>query len=326
MLRREFIAGLGSAVASPLVARAQQPAMPVIGYLGARSSESDVSLLAAVRRGLAEIGYAEGRNVAIEYRFADGHYDRLPALAVDLIGRHVAVIIYAGIYGDPEDAVWRPLRASNIPIVFTTGIDPVLSGFVASFNHPGGNITGVHSLVGALSAKHLGLLHDLVPNAKTIAVLADAQNVVQVKDVREAAPPLGLQLIILSANTEGEIEAAFASLNQQRADAMVVPTNPFFFTRAKLIAALAARHGLPAIYARREFAEAGGLMSYGYDVADGYRQMGNYAGRILKGDKPADLPVVQPTKFELVINLRTAKALGITIPETLLATADEVIQ
>jgi putative ABC transport system substrate-binding protein len=326
MKRRTFIAGLGSAAAWPVVARAQQPAMPVIGYLSARSSETDVAMLAAVRRGLAEIGYAEGRNVAIVYRFADGQYDRLPALAMDLTGRHVAVIIYAGTAGNPEDALWRPLRASNIPIVFNAGTDPVMSGFVASFNHPGGNITGVYGLVGALTAKHLGLLHDLVPNAKTIAVLADAVSLVAVKDAREAAAPLGLQLIILSANTEGEIEAAFASLNQQRADAMVVPANPFFFTRAKLIAALAVRHGLPAIYARREFAEAGSLMSYGYDVADGYRQMGNYAGRILKGDKPADLPVVQPTRFQLVINLKTAKALGLTIPETLLATADEVIQ
>jgi putative tryptophan/tyrosine transport system substrate-binding protein len=298
----------------------------VIGYLSARSSESDMSMLAAVRRGLNEQAYVEGRNVAIEYRFADGQYDRLPALAMDLTGRHVAVIIYTGISDKPDDAVYRTLRASNIPIVFNVGYDPVLSGFVASFNHPGGNITGVYSFVGALTAKHLGLLHDLVPNAKTIAVLADALSVVPVKDAREAAALLGLQLIILIANTEGEIEAAFASFNQQRADAMVVPTNPFFFTRAKLIAALAARHGLAAIYARREFAEAGGLMSYGYGVADGYRQMGNYAGRILKGDKPADLPIVQPTKFELVINLKTAKALGLTIPETLLATADEVIQ
>ena len=324
--RRQFIAGLGSAAAWPVVARAQQRATPVVGYLGVRSSETDVAMLAAVRRGLAEIGYAEGRNVAIEYRFADGQYDRLPTLAMDLTGRHVAVIIYTGAGGNPEDAVWRPLRASNIPIVFNAGTDPVLDGFVASINHPGGNITGVYSFVLALTAKHLGLLHDLIPNAKTIAVLADATGVVPVKDVREAAAPLGLQLIILIANTEGEIEAAFAGLNQQRADAMIVATSPFFFTRAKPIAALAARHGLPAIYARREFAEAGGLMSYGYDVADGYRQMGNYAGRILKGEKPADLPVVQPTRFELVINMKTAKALGLTIPETLLATADEVTQ
>jgi putative tryptophan/tyrosine transport system substrate-binding protein len=326
MRRREFIAGLGSTAAWPLTARAQQRTTPVIGYLSARSSESDMSMLAAVRRGLNEQAYVEGRNVAIEYRFADGQYDRLPALAMDLTSRHVAVIIYTGAGSNPEDAVWRPLRASNTPIVFNAGTDPVLDGFVASFNHPGGNITGVYGLVLALTAKNLGLLHDLVPNAKTIGVLADATNAVAVKDVREAAAPLGLQLIILSANTEGEIEAAFASLNQQRADAMVVAANPFFVTRAKLIAALAARRGLPAIYARREFADAGGLMSYGYYVADGYRQIGNYTGRILKGEKPADLPIVLPTKFELVINLKTANALGLTIPETLLATADEVIQ
>jgi len=329
MRRREFIAGVvGSAAAWPLVARAQQRGMPVIGYLSSRSLESDVSMLAAFRRGLNEAGYVEGQNVAIEHRFAGGQYDRLLALAKDLIGRQVAVIVFAGARGTIVDAAWRQLRTSNIPIVFNTGIDPVLSGFVSSLNRPGGNVTGIYSLVGALTAKNLGLLRDVLPNAKTIAVLADVAGLdaTAVKDIREAAAPLGLQLIILSANTEGEIEAAFASLNQQRPDAMVVPTNPFFVTRAKLIAAFAARHGLPAIYARREFAEAGGLMSYGYDVADGYRQMGNYAGRILKGDKPADLPVVQPTRFQLVINLKTAKALGLTIPETLLATADEVIQ
>ena len=326
--RRQFIAGLAGATVWPLVARAQQPAVPVVGYLSSRSSESDVAMLVAFRRGLNDAGYVEGQNVAIEHRFADGQYDRLPALAADLTGRQVAVIAFAGARGTIVDAAWRQLRASNIPIVFNSGIDPVLSGFVSSLNRPGGNVTGIYSLVGVLTAKNLGLLHDLVPKAKTVAMLADAAGLdaVAVKDIREAAAPLGLKLIILSANTEGEIEAAFASLDQQRADAMIVPTNPFFVTRAKLIAALAARHGLPAIYARREFAAAGGLMSYGYDVADGYRQMGNYAARILKGDKPADLPVVQPTRFQLVINLKTAKALGLTIPETLLATADEVIQ
>jgi putative ABC transport system substrate-binding protein len=326
--RRQFIAGLAGATAWPLVARAQQPAVPVVGYLSSRSSESDVAMLVAFRRGLNEAGYVEDQNVAIEYRFADGQYDRLPALAADLTGRQVALIVFGGARGTIVDAAWRQLRGSNIPIVFNTGIDPVLSGFVSSLNRPGGNVTGIYSLVGVLTAKNLEILRDLVPKAKTIAVLADAAGLdaMAVKDIREAAAPLGLELVILSANTEGEIEAAFASLNQQQADAMVVPTNPFFVTRAKLIASLAARHNLPAIYARREFAAAGGLMSYGYDVADGYRQMGNYAGRILKGDKPADLPVVQPTRFQLVINLKTAKALGLTIPETLLATADEVIQ
>jgi putative ABC transport system substrate-binding protein len=261
MKRRTFIAGLGSAVAWPLVARAQQPALPVIGYLSARSSESDVAMLAAFRRGLNEGGYVEGRNVAIETRFADGQYDRLLALAKDLIGRQVAVIVFGGARGNIVDAAWQQLRTSTIPIVFNSGIDPGLSGFVSSLNRPGGNVTGIYSLAGALTAKNLGLLYDLVPKAKTIALLADAAGVdgIAVKDIREAAAPLGLQLIILSANTEGEIEAAFASLNQQPADAMVVPTNPFFVTRAKLITALAARHGLPTIYARREFAAVGGL-------------------------------------------------------------------
>ena len=277
MRRRDFIAGLGgSAVAWPLTARAQQrqPATPVIGYLSARSSESDVAMLAAFRRGLSEIGYAEGRNVAIEYRFADGQSDRVPALAMDLTGRHVAVIIYAGAGGNPEDAVWRPLRASNIPIVFNGAGDPVRSGLVSSYNRPGGNITGIVPL-NVLMGKHMGLLHEVVPNAKTIAVLVRSQSMQLVKDeAREPAATLGVQLLFLIANSEGEIDAAFAAMNQQRAEALVVVTSPFFVTRAKLIASLAGRYRLPAIYARREYAEAGGLMSYGYDVADGYRLLG----------------------------------------------------
>jgi putative tryptophan/tyrosine transport system substrate-binding protein len=331
MRRREFIAGLGGLTAMPLAARAQQPAMPMIGYLSSRSSESDVAMLAAFRRGLAEIGYAEGRNVVIEYRFADGQSDRLPALAMDLTGRHVAVIIYAGASGNPEDAVWRPLRTSNIPIVYNggAGADPVRAGLVSSFNRPGGNITGINPL-NVLMGKFIELLHELVPDAKTIAVLMggltqDFKDYVK-DEAREPAAALGVQLLFLDAGSEGEIDAAFAAMNQQRAEALVVPTSPFFVTRAKLIASLAGRYRVPAIYARREFAEAGGLMSYGYDVADGYRLLGGYAGRILKGEKAGDLPVFQPTKFELVINLKTAKALGLTIPETLLATADEVIQ
>ena len=285
--RREFIAGLGGAAAWPLAARAQQrPAMPVIGYLSSRSSESDVEMLAAFRRGLAEIGYAEGRNVAIEYRFSDGQRDRLPALAMDLIGRHVAVIIYAGAADPPEDAVWQPLRASNIPIVFNGSSDPVRSGLVSSFNRPGGNITGIFPL-NTLMGKFMGLLRELAPDAKTIAVLGNIQQQRQqvIKDqAREPAATLGVQplFFLFADSSEGEIDAAFAVMKQQRAEALVVPTSPFFVTRAKLIAALAARHALPAMYARREFAAAGGLMSYGYDVGDGYRQMGNYAGRILK--------------------------------------------
>ena len=329
MRRRDFITLLGGAAAArPLAARAQQPAMPVIAYLSSRSAESDVSMLVAFRRGLNETGYAEGRNLAIEYRFVDGQYARLPALATDLIRRQVAVIVYAGAPSPSNpDSAWQQLRASQIPIVFNTGQDPVRAGLVVSFNRPGGNITGISTLVNLLTGKSLGLLHELVPNARMIALLNSALSLnTEVSDARAATATLGLQLIVLNADTNSEIDAAFATLNQQRADAMVVATSPFFVTRAKQIAALVASHRLPAIYARREFAEAGGLMSYGYDVGDGYRQMGNYAGRILKGDKAGDLPVFQPTKFELVINLKTAKALGLTVPQSLLARADEVIE
>ena len=329
MRRRDFITLLGGAAAArPLAVRAQQPALPVIAYLSSRSAESDVSMLVAFRRGLNETGYVEGRNLAIEYRFADGQYARLPALATDLIRRQVAVIVYAGAPSPSNpDAAWQQLRASQIPIVFNTGQDPVRAGLVASFNRPGGNITGISTLVNLLTGKSLGLLHELVPNARTIALLHSALSLnTAVIDARAATATLGLQLIVLNADTNSEIDAAFATLNQQRADAMVVATSPFFVTRAKQIAALVASHRLPAIYARREFAEAGGLMSYGYDVGDGYRQMGNYAGRILKGDKAGDLPVFQPTKFELVINLKTAKALGVMVPTTLITISDELIE
>jgi putative ABC transport system substrate-binding protein len=331
MKRRLFIAGLGSVAAWPVVGRAQQRALPVVGYLGARSLESDVAMLAAFRRGLAEIGYSEGRNVVIEYRFADGQFDRLPALAMDLTGRHVAVIIFAGA-GAPERGgghlyeTWRFLRASSIPIVFNGVGDPVGVGLVSSYNRPGGNITGITPL-NLLMGKHLGLLHELVPDAKTIAVLVRSQNMQMTSDdAREPVARLGVQLLYFTADSEGEIDAAFAAMNQQRAEALVIQTTVFYVTRAKLIASLAGRYRVPAIWSRREFAEVGGLMSYGYDVADGYRRLGGYAGRILKGEKAGDLPVFRPTKFELVINLKTAKVLGLTIPETLLATADEVIQ
>ena len=290
MRRRDFITLLGGAAAArPLAARAQQPAMPVIAYLSSRSAESDVSMLVAFRRGLNETGYVEGRNLAIEYRFGDGQYARLPALATDLIRRQVAVIVYAGAPSPSNpDAAWQQLRASQIPIVFNTGQDPVRAGLVASFNRPGGNITGISTLVNLLTGKSLGLLHELVPNARTIALLHSALSLnTAVNDARAATATLGLQLIVLNADTNSEIDAAFATLNQQRADAMVVATSPFFVTRAKQIAALVASHRLPAIYARREFAQAGGLMSYGYDVGDGYRQMGNYAGRSVR--KPAQI-------------------------------------
>jgi putative tryptophan/tyrosine transport system substrate-binding protein len=328
MKRREFIAGLGSAAARPLVAHAQQSAVPVVGYLTSRSSESDASMLVALRRGLNETGFVEGQNLVIEYRFADAQYGRLPALVAELVLGRVAVIVFGGARGTIDDPVWRQLRTSNIPVVFNLGIDPVPAGLARSLNRPGGNFTGIYSLVGELAAKNLGLLREIVPNAKTIAVIADASGLdaVAVKDLEKAAAALGLRAIIIAARTESQIDAAFASLDQQRPDALVVPTNPIFLTWAKQIAALAARHDVPAIYGRRDYAAAGGLMSYGYDVADGYRQMGIYAGRILKGEKAGDLPIFRPTKFELVINLKTAKALGLTIPETPLATADEVIQ
>jgi putative ABC transport system substrate-binding protein len=305
-----------------MLARAQQPAVPVIGYLSPRSPESDMAMLAAFHRGLAEIGYAEGRNVAIEYRFGNAGFDRLAALAMDLIDRHVALIIYVGAGGNPEDAVWRPLRASNIPILFNGGAgpaDPDRSGLVSSYNRPGGNITGVTPI--NLLGKRMGLLHELVPDAKAIAVLVSSRYRCVVSgaggcaevEAREPAATLGMQLLFLPAGSEGEIDAAFAAMNEQRAEALLVVPSPFFVTRAKQIAALAARHGMPAIYPRREFADAGGLISYGSNFADVYRQMGNNAGRILKGEKAGDLPVFQPTKFELVINLKTAKALGLTI-------------
>jgi putative ABC transport system substrate-binding protein len=324
MRRRQFIAGLGSAAAWPVVVRAQQPTRPVVGYLSSRSLESDSSMLRAVRRGLAEFGYVEGQTLVIESRFADAQFDRLPALVAELVVARAAVIIFGGARGD---AAWGELRRSNIPVVFNVGIDPVLSGLVSSLNRPGGNFTGISSLVGELAAKNLGLLNELIPNAKTVGVLADAAGLdaVAVKDVLTAAATLGLRVSILNARTEDEIEATFASMDQQRPDALFVATNPIFLTKAKQIAVLAARYRVPAIYARRDYVVAGGLMSYGYDVADAYRQLGNYAGRILKGEKAADLPVFRPAKFELVVNLKTAKALGLEIPARVLALADEVI-
>jgi putative tryptophan/tyrosine transport system substrate-binding protein len=326
MRRREFIVGLGSAAAWPVVGRAQQSALPVIGYLSGRSAEAEAPMLTAFRQGLNAIGFVEGRNVKIEFYFADGELDRLPALAADLVRRQPAVIVAVG--SDRSAAAARAADA-NLPIVFNSAIDPVLVGFVASFSRPGGNMTGTYSANGELTSKMLGLLHELVPKATTIALLHTSglpQVQLQLIQAREAAATLGLRLLDFSAGTNREIEAAFMRLVEQRAEALLVPTNPFLISRAEIIAAFAARYGLPAIYGRRNFAAAGGLASYGDNVAEGYRQDGLYAGRILKGEKPAELPVVQVSKFEFVINLKTAKALGLTIPETLLATADEVIQ
>jgi putative ABC transport system substrate-binding protein len=325
--RREVATALGGAAAWPIAARGQQAAMPVIGYISGRSADSDASMLVAIRRGLSETGYIEGRNLAIEYRFADAQRDRGRAMLTELTRRQVAVILSAGFFTDDE-AILKQLRASQIPIVFNVGGDPVRNGLVTSMNRPGGNLTGIYSLIEELTGKTFGLLHELVPRATAIALLhsqGGRYRQTQI-DAAKAAATLGLQLRMLNAGTDSELDAAFATLDRQRIDAMMVVTTPFLLTRFRQIVALAARHSVPAIYSRREFAEAGGLTSYGYDVRDGYRQMGNYAGRILKGEKPADLPVIQPTKYELVINLKTAKALGLEVPPLLLARADDVIE
>jgi putative ABC transport system substrate-binding protein len=324
MRRRAFFAVLGgAAVAQPLVARAQQKALPVIGYL---NSGSPGPLPAAFRQGLSETGYVEGQNVAIEYRYAEGRYDRLPALAADLVGRKVDLIVTDG--GNAPVLAAKG-ETSTIPVVFQTGGDPVADGLVASLARPGGNLTGVSVLFVELVPKRLELLSELVPWAGVIGVLvnpnySNAERII--REAQEAARAKGLQLPILKAGTEGEIDAAFASLAQLHAGALLVGGDPFFGSRREQLVASASRHALPAIYQSRAFAASGGLISYGPSFPAVYRQVGTYAGRILKGEKPADLPVVQPTKFELVINLKTAKALGLTVPPSLLARADEVIE
>jgi putative ABC transport system substrate-binding protein len=322
--RREVITLLGSAAAWPLVARTQQRAMPVIGYLSARTEDSDASMLVSVRRGLADIGF---RNIRIESRFADGRYDRLSDQLSDLTQRKVSVIVSTVFV---SGGILQQVRASPIPIVFVAGADPVGLGVVASINRPGGNVTGVMTLSVELSGKQLSLLHDLVPKAATVAALIDrgepTGETVTLPDLRKAAAALGQKLDVLEASTPDEIEAQFARLDQEPADAMLVTVSPFFVTRAKQIVALAARRRIPAIYYRREFAEAGGLMSYGSEISDSYRDAGRYAGRILNGEKPGDLPIIQPTKFELVINLTAAKALNLEIPAVVLALANEVIE
>jgi putative tryptophan/tyrosine transport system substrate-binding protein len=323
--RREFITLLGGAVAWPLAAHAQQTAMPVIGYLSARSPEDTTHLVAAFRRGLAENGYVDGQNVAIEYRWALGQVDRLPALAAELAGRSVAILVTTG---GESAALAAKAATSTIPIVFSTG-DPVKAGLVASYNRPGGNATGINLLTQTLDPKRLGLLHELVPQAATIGFLLNpdfpsAED--QSKDMLEAARAIGVGIHVLRANTDREIEAAFETVAQHRIGALVVAASPFFDTRRDTLVALAARYAVPTMYHFREFAAAGGLMSYGIDPVDAYRQVGVYAGRILKGARPADLPVLQPTKFEFVINLRTAKALSLEIPARLISFVDEVIE
>jgi putative tryptophan/tyrosine transport system substrate-binding protein len=326
MRRREFFRLVGGAAAWPLAARAQQPAMPAIGFLNPASPDTRRELIAAFHQGLAEAGYVEGQNLAIEYRWAKGQNDRLPAMAADLVQRRVAVIAVEAVAA----TLAAKAATATIPIVFLMGADPVELGLVASLNRPSGNITGLSALSLGTVAKRLQLLHELVPAASHIAFLSNPTNpyyvTLETTELQSAATALGLRLLLLNASTTGEIEVAFRTLVEQRADAFLLGTDPFFMTVRDQLVALANRHALPAIYPFREDAAAGGLMSYGTNLRDGFRLIGGYTGRILSGDKPADLPVLQATKFELVINAQTAKALGISIPLPLLGRADEVIE
>jgi putative ABC transport system substrate-binding protein len=325
MKRRDFITLLGGAtVAWPLAARAQQSAMPVIGFLNSRAFGENATLLVPFHRGLKEAGYVEGQNLTVEYRWAEEKYDRLSALAADLVGRQVAVIVANG------PAV-RPAKAatSTVPIVFVVGFDPVAFGLVASLNRPAGNLTGVSVLDVEIGAKRLELLHELVPTATVMALLVNpttpaAETVT--RDAQAAARALGLELHVLRASSDRDFDTVFATVAQRRVGALVIGADPFFTNQSRQLAELAARHAVPTIYEFREFAAAGGLISYGTSIGDAYRLAGAYTGRILKGEKPADLPVQQSTKFELVINLKTAKALGLTVPDKLLAIADEVME
>jgi ABC-type uncharacterized transport system substrate-binding protein len=326
MRRREFLGVLGVAAAVwPLAGRAQGK-LPVIGFLGSASPAPWANFLRGLQQGLKEAGYDEGRNVAIEYRWAEDRYDRLPALAGELVQKQVRVILATGA---PNAPIAAKAATSTIPIVFGGGYDPVALGLVASLNRPGGNVTGVTFLSNTLEAKRLGLLRTVMPGAKTIAVLMNPKNVgaeTQLKDLNEAARVLGLRIHAANAPSERDFEPAFAGFVQQGADALVVGTDSFLTNRHKELVALAERHSIPAMYANSAFTSAGGLMSYGASIADTYRQAGVYAGRILKGEKPSDLPVMQATKFELIVNLKTAKALRLTVPEGLLLSADTVIE
>ena len=323
--RREFITLLGSAAAWPIAARAQQPAMPVVGVLSVRGPGEDLHLLAAFRQGLKDVGYVEGQNTAIEYRFADGKYDQLPALAADLVRRQVTVIAALGTPAAPA----AKAATAAIPIIFTVGVDPVEVGLVASLSRPGGNLTGVTGLGVELGPKRLELLRELIPGATMIAALLNPNTPAAEtlsSDLQASARSLGLELHILNAGTERDFEPAFASLMRLRAGGLVIGNDPFFISRSEQLAALALRHAVPTIFQFRAFAAAGGLMSYGSNLTDLYRQAGVYTGRVVKGEKPANLPVQQATKVELIINMKTARALGLTVPLSLLGRADEVIE
>jgi putative ABC transport system substrate-binding protein len=327
MRRRNFLGIIsGAAVALPFAGRAQQTSMPVIGYLSSRSPNDTVTLAEAFRKGLEEAGFVEGQNVAIEYRWAEGQYDRLSSLAADLVQRDVAVLVATG--GEPS-ALTAKATTSKIPIVFSIGGDPVKIGLAESIRRPGGNATGVSLLTTTPESKRLGLLRELVPGAKVIGVLIDPnyqEAEAQAHELRETAGKIGQSIFIVNARTDEELEQAFKVLMQERAGALLVSADPFFDTRRERIIAFAAQQRMPAVYQFREYASEGGLMSYGVSLRDGYRQVGIYAGKILKGAKPADLPIVQSIKFEFVVNLETAKALGLEIPAMLLALADEVIE
>ena len=326
MKRRQFITLLGGAAAWPLAARAQQPAMPVVGFLSSTLPGPYASMVTAFRQGLKEVGYVEGQNVAIEFRWAENELSRLPILTADLIDRRVAAVVTSGGYAPTHAA---KAATATIPVVFVSSGDPVSAGLVASINRPGGNITGVNFFTTELGAKRLEVLRDIVPKAKTVAILIDPSSPeaeASLNAIETAIKASGQQPVIVNAGTMAEIETAFATFVRARADALLVISAPLFTSRRDQVVALAARHSIPAIYSLREFPAAGGLISYGASITEAYRQAGVYVGRILKGANPTDLPVLQPTKFELVINLKTAKALGLTVPLIMQMTADEVIE